>query len=183
MYDVLIKNGKIITGMGNPWFYGDIGIVKNKIARIGHLAESESSKVVDASGCFVSPGFIDGHSHSDVQIFLEPLAEQKIMQGVTTENLGMDGLSVAPIREENIALWRKHLSGLAGDPEINWSWRSVSDYFDLIDTLEPSGNITAYVGLGTIRLHVMGMADREATAGEVEQMKRLAAEAMEAGAQ
>lgn len=182
MYDVLIRNGKIISGMGNPWFYGDVALVKDKIVKIGRLSEEKAAKVIDARGCFVSPGFIDGHSHSDLFIFVDPKAEQKIMQGVTTENVGMDGMSVAPIDEQNVSDWRKHLSGLAGDPKIDWTWRSFADYFDAIDALPTSNNITSYVGLGTIRLKVMGMTDRDATTDEIDQMKRLAAQAMEEGA-
>ncbi len=182
MYDVLIKNGKMISGMGNPWLYGDVAVVKDRIVKIGKLSKEEAQTVIDAKGLYVCPGFIDGHSHSDLGVIAEPTAEQKIMQGVTTENIGMDGLSVAPIREEQIADWRKHLSGLTGKPDIDWSWRSFADFFDVIDAVPPSINITSYVGLGTIRLCVMGMTDREATADEIQQMKEMAAQAMEEGA-
>jgi len=172
MFDVLIKNGKIITGSGNPWLYGDVAVVKDKIVKIGKLSKEAAEKVIDAKGRYVCPGFIDGHSHSDLGVISEPTAEQKIMQGVTTENIGMDGLSVAPIREEQIADWRKHLSGLTGKPDID----------DVIDAVPPSINVTSYVGLGTIRLCVIGMSDREATADEIEEMKKMAAQAMEEGA-
>jgi N-acyl-D-amino-acid deacylase len=182
MFDVLIKNGKIVTGTGNPWLYGDVAVVKDKIVKIGKLSKEAAEKVIDAKGRYVCPGFIDGHSHSDLGVISEPTAEQKIMQGVTTENIGMDGLSVAPIREEQIADWRKHLSGLTGKPDIDWTWRSFADFFDIIDAVPPSINITSYVGLGTMRLCVIGMSDREATAGEIEQMKEMTARAMEEGA-
>lgn len=182
MYDTVILNGKIISGTGNPWFCGDVAVVKDKIAKIGRLSKGEAKTVIDATGCYVTPGFIDGHSHSDLFIFVDPTAEPKTMMGVTTENLGMDGMSVAPIDEENIADWRRHLSGLDGDPKIEWTWRSFADYLDAIDSLPTSNNITSYVGLGTIRLKVMGMTDRQATPDEIDQMKRLAAQAMEEGA-
>jgi len=182
MYDLLIRNGRIVSGMGNPWYWGDLAIVRDKIVRIGRLAKEQAQRVIDARGCVVSPGFIDGHSHSDLLIFVDPSTEQKVMQGVTTENVGMDGMSVAPIDEKNITDWRKHLSGLGGDPKIDWKWRSFADYFDAIDALPTSINVTSYVGLGTIRLSVMGMTDREATREEIDQMKGLAAQAMEGGA-
>lgn len=182
MYDILILNGKIISGLGNPWLNGDVAVVKDKIVKIGRLSREEAAKVIDARGCFVSPGFIDGHSHSDLFIFVDPKTEQKVMQGVTTENVGMDGMSIAPIDEKNIADWRKHLSGLAGNPQIDWTWRSFADYLDAIDSLPTSDNITSYVGLGTIRLKVMGMTNREATVDEIDQMKRIASKAMEEGA-
>jgi len=168
--------------MGNPWFYGDVAIANDKIVKVGRLAGEQAARTIDATGRYVSPGFIDGHSHSDLFLFVEPKAGQKIMQGVTTENVGMDGMSVAPINEEDIADWRKHLSGLAGDPKIEWGWRSFADYLDALDALPTSDNISSYVGLGTIRLKVMGMTDRGPTADEIEEMKKLAAQAMEEGA-
>jgi N-acyl-D-amino-acid deacylase len=186
MFDLLIENGKIVSGRGNPWFHGSVAIVKaivkEKIVGIGQFREEKAKRTIDASGCIVSPGFIDGHSHSDLHLFNEPEAEQKVMQGITTENVGLDGMSVAPINDEDIPDWRKHLAGLAGDPEIEWSWRSFKDYLDALDGVSPSINITSYVGLGTIRFKVMGMTDRAATIDEIEQMKRIAAEAMEEGA-
>lgn len=182
MYDLFILNGKIISGTGNPWYYGDIAIVGDQIAKIGSFSKEKASKVIDAKGQYVSPGFIDGHSHSDLFIFVNPEAKQKVMQGVTTEILGLDGMSVAPIDQAHISDWRKQLSGLAGDPDIEWSWRSIADYLDAIDSIGTSVNMTSYAGLGTIRLNVMGMTDREATFDEIDQMKELAAQAMQDGA-
>jgi len=130
MYDLLIVNGRVIAGSGNPWFWGDVAIVGDKIVKIGQLSGEKATRVIDAKGRFVAPGFIDGHSHSDLHIFIEPRAHPKILQGITTENVGMDGMSVAPIEEKDVAGWRKHLSGLAGNPKIDWKWRSFSEYFD-----------------------------------------------------
>ena len=183
MYDILIKNGKIISGLGNPWYYGDIAIKNNNIVKISRFSkEMAASKIIDAKGFYVAPGFIDGHSHSDLFILTNPLAEQKIMQGVTTENVGMDGMSVAPIDEINIETWKKHLSGLDGNPEIKWNWRSFSDYLNVIARAKPSDNITSYVGLGTIRLKILGMTDREANEDEINEMKNAIIQSMEAGA-
>ena len=182
MYDLLILNGKVVTGSGNPWFAGDLAVAKGKIVKIGRLAREEAHKTIDASGLVVSPGFIDGHSHSDLFLFVDPKAHQKIMQGVTTENVGLDGMSVAPIEKKDIAAWRKHLSGLDGNPEIEWKWRSFADYLDAIDALPTSNNVTSYVGLGTIRLKVMGMTDQPPTSEQLAQMKGLTAQAMEEGA-
>lgn len=182
MYDLAIINGKIISGTGSPWYVGDLAVAQDKIVKIGQFGNTQARKVIDAKGCFVSPGFIDGHSHGDIFIFEDPNAHQKIMQGVTTENFGLDGFSVAPIDEENIRNWRKYMSGLNGSSGVEWTWRSFSDYLDALDALRPSVNISSYVGLGTIRLKVMGMSDREATPAEIGQMKRIASEAMEGGA-
>ncbi len=181
MYDLLILNGRVISGEGNPWFKADVAVVGDKIVRIGQLQGQPAAKIIDAKGLVVSPGFIDGHSHSDLCILTDPEAEQKTKQGVTTENVGLDGMSVAPIDERDIPSWQKHLSGLAGHPRIDWTWRTFSDYLDAIDARRPSDNITSYVGLGTIRLKAMGMTDREATHEEIEQMKRIASRSMEQG--
>ncbi|MHB0981743.1 MAG: N-acyl-D-amino-acid deacylase family protein, partial [Thermoleophilia bacterium] len=183
MYDVLISGGRVITGRGNPWFEADVGVVEGKIARIGRLAGFEAAHLeLDATGCYVTPGFIDAHSHSDLFLLAEPTAEAKVMQGVTTENVGMDGMSVAPIKESDVTGWRTHLSGLAGNPPVEWSWRSFADYLDLLDNLPTSDNVSSYVGLGTIRLMAMGMASRPAEKAEIEHMRALAATAMEEGA-
>jgi N-acyl-D-amino-acid deacylase len=130
----------------------------------------------------VCPGFIDGHSHSDLSLLTHPTAEQKVMQGVTTENLGLDGMSVAPIREQDIPAWRKHLSGLGGNPPLDWSWRSFGDYLDQVEKVHTGLNVTSYAGLGTIRLSVMGMKDGPATEREIEQMKEITAQCMAQGA-
>lgn len=183
MYSVMIKNGKIISGKGNPWYYGDIAIQDDKIAKIGFFPEEvQAEKVIDAKGLYVVPGFIDGHSHSDLYIFTQPFAEQKVMQGITTEIVGMDGMSVAPIKEEDVIEWRKHLSGLDGDPEIDWTWKSFADYLDAVDFVRPSDNIGSYVGLGTIRLHILGMTNRKATKYEIKKMKDLILRSIAEGA-
>jgi N-acyl-D-amino-acid deacylase len=182
MYDLLVVNGKIVSGMGNPWFWGDLALVKDKIVRIGRLSKEKAARVIDASGCVVAPGFIDGHSHSDLILFSDPEAEPKVLQGVTTETVGMDGLSVAPIDNGNIADWKRLISGLSGDSQIEWKWRSLADYLNAIDDLPTSTHVASYVGLGTLRLKVMGMTDREATPEEIGQMKRFAAQSLEEGA-
>jgi N-acyl-D-amino-acid deacylase len=182
MFDTVIKNGKVIDGSGNPWLAADVGIVDGKITKIGPIGNTEARQIIDARGRFVCPGFVDGHSHSDLFILTEPEARQKVMQGITTENGGLDGMSVAPIRKQDVAGWRKHLSGLDGDPSIKWHWGSFADYLDVVDAVKPSINFCSYVGLGTIRLMVMGMDARAAEAGEIDEMKKIAAAAMEQGA-
>ena len=83
MYDILILNGRIISGSGNPWFYGDLAVVKDKIVKIGYLDKAQAKKLIDAKGCFVTPGFIDGHNHSDLYIFIDPKTKWKKGQGAS----------------------------------------------------------------------------------------------------
>ncbi|MHB0980526.1 MAG: N-acyl-D-amino-acid deacylase family protein [Thermoleophilia bacterium] len=182
MFDLLIVNGRVITGRGNPWFEADVAVVGDTIAQIGRLGDTEAKTRIDVGGRFVAPGFIDAHSHSDLFLIKEPTAEAKVMQGVTTENVGMDGMSVAPIKTEDVQDWRTHLSGLAGDPPIEWTWRSFADYLDVLDGLPTSDNVTSYAGLGTIRLMVMGTTPRAASSEEIRRMQALAARTMEEGA-
>ena len=182
MFDTVIINGKIIDGTGNPWIAADVGIAAGKITKVGPIGNAQARQTIYARGKFVCPGFVDGHSHSDLFILAEPEARQKVMQGITTENLGMDGMSVAPILEKDIPGWRRHLAGLAGDPQVKWTWGSFADYLDAVDACKAAINICSYVGLGTIRLMVMGMDGRAAKAGEIEEMKKIAAAAMAQGA-
>ena len=182
MFDLLIKNGRVLDGSGNPWVMADVAAKDGRIAAVGRLGDAASETVVDASGRIVCPGFVDGHSHSDLYVLAAPESRQKIMQGFTTEVVGLDGMSVAPVSDAQKPGWQKHLSGLAGNPGIPWNWNSMGDYLDAVDAVGASVNICSYVGLGTIRLNVIGMEDRAPSAAEMDQMRRLTAEAMEQGA-
>lgn len=182
MLDLLIKNARIISGKGNPWFHGDIAVTGGKITSIGKLGNLRAEKNIDARRYIVCPGFIDGHSHADLAVFAQPRAEAKVLQGVTTENVGLDGFSLSPISADNIPVWKKYLSGINGSPDVEWTWRSFGEYLDAVDHVRPSVNISSYVGLGALRLHVMGMTDRPATPEEIERMRELAVQAMTEGA-
>lgn len=183
MLDIIIKNGKIVDGSGNPWCKGEVGIKDGKLAAVGYMdSQTEAREILDATGKVVCPGFVDSHSHSDLGILGNPLATAKIMQGVTTENLGLDSYSLAPIRDQDKTDWALLLSGLAGKSSVNWSWNSFGDYLDAIDGAKPSVNISSYVGLGTVRNHVMGMTDRPPTPQELESMRQLVDTAMQEGA-
>ena len=112
------RNVKIIDGTTNPGYNADIGIQNGRIQRIGYLGGEKAAQIIDVEGLVVSPGFIDTHSHSDLMLLVEPKATQKIMQGITTEVLGQDGISVAPHPVTISQSWRKQLSGLLGNPSI-----------------------------------------------------------------
>ena len=181
MFDLIIKGGRIVDGAGNPWYKGDVAISQSRIASIRkNIAEAE--RVIDAKGLVVSPGFIDTHSHSDLMLIAEPEALQKIMQGVTTEVVGQDGLGEAPMRDGLIDEWRKYLSGLNGDPDIDWSWRSFGEYLDSVEEAGPATNVVALVGHGNLRLLAMGMEDRSPTASELEEMKDILSNSLREGA-
>jgi len=181
MFDLKIEGGKVVDGTGSSWYRADIAVTDGRIAAIGAIASS-AERVIDAGGLVVAPGFIDTHSHSDLMLMAEPEARQKIMQGVTTEVVGQDGLGEAPLRDDVVEDWRRYLSGLNGDPDIDWSWRSFADYLDSLEAAGPATNVASLVGHGNLRLLAMGMEDRPPTPRELEEMKALLAEAMSEGA-
>jgi len=180
MLDILIKNGVVIDGTGNPWFKAAVGIKEGKIIQVGRIDEP-AEEVLDASGLIVAPGFIDTHSHSDLMLLAEPLAKQKIMQGVTTEIIGQDGLGEAPLSDEMVSDWRKYLSGLNGNPDIDWDWRTFSEYLSRLEEAKPSVNVASLVGHGNLRIIVMGMENRKPSPTELGEMKSLLDEAMRQG--
>lgn len=181
MLDLLLKNAVIIDGTGNPGYRGDIAISDGIIKEIGSRTE-EARETIDVEGLVISPGFIDTHSHSDLFLIHEPDSLPKIMQGITTEIIGQDGLGEAPIRPEHVQEWRKYLSGLNGDPPVEWSWSSFKDYIDIIEDKVTSVNVAGLVGHGNLRLLAMGMDDRKPTENELDEMKKLLRESLDGGA-
>ncbi len=182
MLDLLIKNGKIVDGTGNPWYKADIGIKDDKIVKIKHNINEGSHMTIDADGLIVSPGFIDMHTHSDLLVFKHPQEDAKLMQGITTALLGQDGLSVAPIDDANKKPMMQRTSGLLGKYLDEWKWNSMAEYLDAIDALKPATNTMMLVPHGAIRAVALGWENRPATTDELEKMKSLLSQAMEDGA-
>lgn len=183
MLDLLITNARLVDGTGNPWRRAAVGVRDGRIVFVGGAHDApEAVRTLDAGGLVLCPGFIDSHSHSDLRILDDPAASIKIMQGITTENLGLDSLSVAPVSDEHKESWATHISGLDGIAKHPWNWNSFASWLDVLDGVNPSVNLSSYAGLGTIRLHVMGMEDRPPAPDELERMKELVARCMEEGA-
>lgn len=153
-FDILIRNGHVIDGTGNPWYEADVGIVGERIVRIGDLDDASAGTIIDATGLIVAPGFIDPHTHALNGIFDVPNAESALLQGVTTLTEGNDGSSPFPIDE----------------------------HYAEIEALGISPNWSVFVGQGTVRSLVIGEEDRDPTAAELQRMKDMIAEAMEDGA-
>jgi N-acyl-D-amino-acid deacylase len=184
-YETLLKNCRIVDGTGAPWFRGTIGISDGRIETVirDSTAELAAKQIIDVNDLAVAPGFIDLHSHSDLRLFAEPELYPKTMQGITTEILGQDGFSMAPMyRQGGQAEWEDHLSGLDGRPEREWTWGSLSEYLDAIKDDGVSPNVGTLIGHGTVRYNVMGMDLRSPSESELMEMADLVTEALEDGA-
>jgi N-acyl-D-amino-acid deacylase len=181
MLDLLIRNGRVVDGTGNPWFRADVAVQDGRILAIGHLADAEAVRVLDAAGRIVCPGFVDPHSHSDVLLLSQPRHEPKIRQGVTTEVLGQDGISYAPVSDQGLAYWREYWRAVNGQPALEWDWRGVGEFLARFDG-RVSANVAYLAPHGTIRYEVLGLDERPPTESELERMRRLVAQAMEEGA-
>lgn len=188
MLDMLIVNGRVLDGAGNPWRRMDVGIVQGQIATLTPararptLPQPEAAQVLDADDAIVAPGFIDMHSHSDLQVFVDPHLPPKLSQGVTTELLGQDGLSAAPVNPDAIAERRRGLAGLDGDPPIAWTWSGFDEYLQALERARPTANLAALVPHGGVRECVMGLVEATPTAAQLERMCSLLDESMAAGA-
>lgn len=153
-YDVLIRNGKIIDGTGNSWYYGDVAVKDGKIISIGKLANAVATKTIDAQGLIVAPGFIDVHGHIEGGIFERPTADNYIYDGVTTVITGNCGGSA----------------------------ESMKSFFHQLDSMKTSINIASLIGHNTVRRQAMGLSNRLATPEEQRKMEELVAQAMKEGA-
>jgi len=176
--DILIKGAKVFDGTGAPWFRADVAVVNGKIRAVAPHLNDEAGVIIDGEGKALAPGFIDSHSHSDITLLINPKAESKIRQGVTTEVIGQCGSSAAPVSQLSLEEAKKSLF----DEEIDVTWRSMADYLSLLEKRGVAVNVVPTVGHGTIREAVVGYDDRRPTADELRQMKEFVAEAMEAGA-
>jgi N-acyl-D-aspartate/D-glutamate deacylase len=188
-YDLLIKNGTIIDGSGMPRFRADVGIVHGKIATIGKIRE-HAKQVLDAEGHVVAPGFIDGHTHMDAQVFWDPLGTCSCWHGITSVVMGNCGFSLAPCSEKDKLLVMRNLeraediSPEAMEAGIRWSWTTYPEYLDAVDRLPKGINYSAYVGHSALRTYVMGERafTDAATPDDLEAMKREVRDAIRAGA-
>jgi len=179
LYTLVIRNGRVVDGSGNPWFYGDIGIQDDKIAYIGKLGGVQARKTIHADGQIVAPGFIDIHTHSDFPLVADGYAQGHVRQGVTTEAIGNCGSSSVPLSDETAKLMEDMGVGPYGD--IKLDWRTPEEYLARLETKRVSINVVPLIGHGTVRQFVMGFEDRSPSSEEMDQMKALVKQAMEAG--
>jgi N-acyl-D-amino-acid deacylase len=177
--DILIRGGQVIDGTGTPAIAADIAITDGRIAAIGPKLAVDATRVIDARGHVVAPGFIDIKTHSDWTLPLNPMAESKVRQGVTTEVIGHCGYSVAPALPGKAGVLKDYLSPSA--PWLTFIDQSFADYLGSFPAT--STNVVPLVGHNTVRLMVMGLANRAATSDEIAAMAALIDQALDAGAQ
>ena len=180
MYDLLIKNGYIIDGTGGAAYRSDVGVKNGDIAALGQL-EGEAAKTIDAGRLVVSPGFIDLHTHSDLSFLLDPTAQSKVRQGVTLELAGNCGSSFcAPLQGGAYEMLRSRVTQYTDAFEP--TWRDFGGYLDAVQRARCTLNLAVQVGHGTVRAAVMGMDARASNGEELEDLKTLVAESLDAGA-
>ena len=182
--DLILKNGRIIDGTGKPVFKADIGIKDGKITQIKTGITEEADKIIEAGDLIIAPGFIDIHSHSDTNVFLENKLSSKIMQGITTEVIGQCGYSIAPISEEGYDIFKRDMDMfLPPGADLELKWRTFTEYLEEVEKAKPALNIVPVVGFGTVRIAGgPGYENRVPIAEEMESMKQLVEESMKAGA-
>lgn len=190
-HDIAIMGGRVVDGTGRPPFDGDVYISDGVIAAVEETLAPRCAETgcgrpvsgdairIDASGRLVCPGFIDIHSHSDKTLLINPLAESKIHQGVTTEVVGNCGYSLVPQSEKNRANIMRDLDDY--DLGIDLTWNSPGEYLSAVDAAEPSVNVVALIGHGAIRSAVMGYEMAQPDSAQMEEMKYLVRRALDEG--
>ena len=188
-YDLLIKNGFVVDGSGGPRFPADVAVSDGRIVRIGRINEA-ASKVIDADGMVVAPGFVDGHTHMDAQVFWDPLGSCSCYHGVTTVIMGNCGFTLAPCAAADADFVFRNLEraeDLSRDAMragIDWRWETFREYLGVLDELPKGINYGAYIGHSPLRTWAMGERafSEQATPDELERMKREVQDALRAGA-
>ncbi len=189
-YDLVVRNGMVIDGSGMSRYRADVGVKDGKITHIGRIPNGGAEENIDAEGHIVSPGFVDGHTHMDAQIFWDPLGSCSCYHGITSVVMGNCGFTLAPCRKEEVDYVFRNLERaedisrdamLAG---IDWAWESFPEYLDVLDDLPKGINYAGYMGHSALRTYVMGERAfaEAATEDELATMANLVKEAVRAGA-
>jgi N-acyl-D-aspartate/D-glutamate deacylase len=188
-YDLLIRNGTVIDGSGLPRYRADVGVKNGRIATIGRIRES-AKDVIDAEGHVVAPGFIDGHTHMDAQVFWDPLGTSSCYHGITSVVMGNCGFTLAPCAEKDKHLVVRNLQRAEDIPPaameagIKWTWTSYPEFLDALEALPKGINYSGYVGHSAIRTFIMGERafDGPASEDDIRAMERQVRESIRAGA-
>ena len=176
-YDFMISGVRVVDGTGAPWFAGDIGVTGDRIESIGNRDKASAGKTIDGTGLVAAPGFIDLQGQSEFNILVDNRAASKITQGVTTEITG-EGSSIAPVNDRQ----RKEAEDSAKKYGVTQDWHSLAEYFNHFERSKSAINLGTFVGAGGLRNYVLGKDNRPPTADELDEMRKLVAQAMQQGA-
>lgn len=182
--DLLIKNARIVNGLGTPWFRGDVCVSRGRVLAMGPACgkDVDATETIDAEDRYLMPGFVDLHTHSDFDLLRSPDAQVKLRQGVTTQAIGQCGYSAAPVSDEYLALLENYTGFIRAGVAPDWDWRGFGQWLSRLEALPLGTNVVSFVGHGTVRIAVMGFESRAATPEEVESMRSLVAQCMAEGA-
>jgi len=188
-YDLVIKNGMVIDGSGLPRYRADVGVRHGRIVTVGRIRE-RAREVIDADGHVVAPGFVDGHTHMDAQVFWDPLGTSSCWHGITSVVMGNCGFTLAPCAAANKGLVIRNLQRAEDIPlaameaGIEWRWTTFPEFLDCLEALPKGINYGGYIGHSALRTYVMGERAFEAQAAEADllAMERELRDAMRAGA-
>jgi N-acyl-D-amino-acid deacylase len=179
----VIKNVRIMDGLGNPWYYGDVGIKGDKIVHIGKVETKDAETTIDGNKMILAPGFIDMHSHAEL-IFLgdrQPeLIEGRIRQGITTEIIGNCGISISPIMDEVKPVMEASVGWMTPD-KVPWEWNTMAEYLDLVEKNRPIVNVGSLTGHGAIRAYLKGFDAGVSSPEEISKMQDLLRQTFEQG--
>lgn len=182
MKNYLIKNVWIYDGTGTSPFFSDLYIKDGKIKEVGRVINIDADEKIDGREMALSPGFINVHSHSDLIALTDREMNHVIRQGITTEIVGQDGSSVAPVTDEIVDELGKNMAPLAGTIDRPYWWRSMDEYLNEIKKVSPPVKIESLIGHGTVRMCVMGNENRKPTAEEISKMREIVDKGMKEGA-
>jgi len=183
MSSLLIRGALVIDGSNREPFRGDIAVEKGMITEVAPSIKGGGKAIVEADGLVAAPGFIDIHSHTDLSIFKHPLAESKVLQGVTTEVVGNCGIGAFPVNDERRAALIDYLR--IHDfhfPSYGLSWNNLTQYAERLDRIGLGLNLAPLVAHGALRIAILGVDDRSPSHKELETMKTLLTDSLEQGA-
>ena len=182
VFDVVLANGRIVDGCGNPWFWGDLAIQGGRVVEIASPGTLQGRQVMPVDGRFVAPGFVDVHTHSDLSLLVNRRAESAVRQGVTTHVIGNCGMSPAPVDEGHVSHLCHYWGHISDAPGVTWNWRTFGEYLGALQEGGLAINLAALVGHGALRIAAMGFEPRDPSPAEQARMEELLAAAMEDGA-
>ena len=181
MFDIIISGGEIIDGTGSPAIQTDLGIVGETIEAIEDLSQAQSHQIIDAQGLSVAPGFIDTHTHSEGILLIDPQHANGLLQGITTEIVGLDGMSFAPLSKENYHIYASYLGGLLGNPPLELDMSSISAFRSHYHR-RVAVNLAYLVPHGAIRLEILGFNDLPLVGESLKTAQKILREGLDQGA-